>query len=104
MALSATIQEAVWLAQLSNELGNPIKPITIYCDNQSAIELSKSDGYKPRTKHLDIRYHYIRDLLKQGLIKVEFLPTEKMVADSLTKAVTKEKTDFCANSMGLKLC
>ena len=102
MALSSTIQEAVWLAQLSNELGSPLKPITVYCDNRSTIELSKKDGYKPRTKHIDIRYHYVRDLIKQGLINVEFLSTNKMVADSLTKAVTKEKTEYCANLMGLK--
>lgn len=101
MALSSAIQEAVWLMQLSNELNYAVKPITIYCDNQSAIKLSESDGYKQRTKHIDIRYHYIRDLIKQGKINVEFLETGKMVADSLTKSVNKAKNVFCAESMGL---
>lgn len=101
MALSETIQEAAWLIQLSKEMGMIINPLNIHCDNQSAIKLTKSEGYNPRTKHIDIRYHFIREKIKNGEIIVKFLPTTKMVADSLTKPVTKEKNDFCASEMGL---
>lgn len=104
MALSATVQEVIWLMQMAEELGlDVIKPIVIKCDNQSAIKLAESDGYRQRPKHIDIRFHYIREKIQNGLIKVEFLKTEKMVADSLTKAVPGNKNNFCAKSMGLKI-
>lgn len=79
-----------------------MEPIGIKCDNQSAIKLGNCDGYRPRSKHIDIRYHYIRDIIQKGLIKVEFLETEKMVADSLTKAVPTRKNNFCAREMGIE--
>lgn len=103
MALAATVQEAVWLIQMGNELGYKMHgPLNINCDNQSAIKLAGSDGYRPRSKHIDIRFHYIRQKIESGLIKVEFLETGKMVADSLTKAVPGNKHNFCSNEMGLK--
>lgn len=104
MALSATVQEAIWLIQLNNELGNKLKlPIKVYCDNQSAIKLSESDAYRPRSKHIDIKYHHIREKIQNGLINIEFLGTNDMVADVLTKAITKEKLQNCALKMGLLL-
>lgn len=103
MALTSAIQEAVWLLQLCAELRfDATIPLVIKCDNQSAIKLAESDGYRQRSKHIDIRFHYIRKKINDGTIKVEFLNTEKMVADSLTKAVPGNKNNFCAKSMGLK--
>lgn len=102
IALAATVQEAIWLTQLSEELGVKSKdPITIFCDNQSAIQLSESDGYRQRSKHIDIRYHFIRNVIKEGKIKIVYINTKENVADSLTKAVTSEKFNFCSNKMGL---
>lgn len=76
-------------------------PISLKCDNQSAIKLAESDGYRQRSKHIDIRFHYIREKMESKMFMVEYLNTEKMVADSLTKAVCEKKTIFCANEMGL---
>ncbi len=104
IALSSSVQEAVWLQQLSEELRLKKKPIQIYCDNQSTIKLSTSDGYKPRTKHIDIRHHYIREAIGDQKIMVEFIESKRMVADSLTKAVSKEKTLFCLKEIGLVGC
>lgn len=102
MALSATIQEGIWLLQLCDELGQKLSmPINLKCDNQSAIKLAESDGYRQRSKHIDIRFHYIREKIENNMFKVEYLNTEKMVADSLTKAVCEKKTTFCAKEMGL---
>lgn len=102
MALSATIQEGIWLLQLCNELGQKLEmPITLKCDNQSAIKIAESDGYRQRSKHIDIRFHYIREKIENKMFKIEYLNTEKMVADSLTKAVCEKKTTFCAKEMGL---
>lgn len=102
MAISSAIQEAIWLRQLCHELGFTMKnPTKMNCDNQSAILLAKSDGYRQRSKHIDIRYHHIRDKIKDKQIEIKFLCTNEMVADSLTKAVSQQKTLFCANAMGL---
>lgn len=65
------------------------------CDNQSAIKLSDSEAYRPRTKHIDVRFHHIRSQINNGKIEA------KMTADALTKAVPKAKHLFCALEMGL---
>lgn len=103
IALSSTVREALWTLQMKNEIcQKPSGPLTIYCDNQSAIKLASSEAYRPRTKHIDIRLHHVRDQLTAGIIEIQYISTEKQVADSLTKAVTGEKTATCADGMGLK--
>lgn len=95
MALSATIQEALWLRQLYKELNNgSVKSIQIYCDNQGAINLAQVDCYRARSKHIDIRHHFIRGKIEESIIELNYLPTNEMAADSLTKAVPKEKVQF----------
>lgn len=102
MALSACVQEAIWLKQFGAEL-DPIfgNPCHILCDNRSAIDLAECDGYRQRSKHIDIRHHFIRDKLEDRTVFLDHLPTEQMAADNLTKAVTKEKQIFCCKVMGL---
>lgn len=103
MALAAAAQEVIWIQQLCQEIKLEINgPTTIFVDNSSAIKLAKSDGYRKRTKHIDLKYHFIREKIGNGIMDVKYCKTELMVADSLTKAVSKEKTIFCANGMGLK--
>jgi transposase InsO family protein len=103
MAMSESGCEVIWLRQLLGELlGELKKPTTIYCDNESAIKLSQSDAYRPRSKHIDIRHHHVRQLADRNIVKIQHLSTKIMIADSLTKAVSKEKTEFCSKSMGLK--
>jgi hypothetical protein len=102
IALSSAVCESIWIKQLMDELDKTFADrIKIYCDNQSSIKLAESDAFRPRTKHIDIRYHNIRDYVKKGVIDISYVPTEKMTADSLTKSVAKEKTIFCRKNMGL---
>lgn len=102
IALSTTVREILWLKQLSKECEDrPQSKIKIWCDNQSAIDLGKSEAYRPRTKHIDIRYHHIRDKVESGFIELTYVQTECMVADSLTKAVPAKKTEFCRIGMGM---
>lgn len=103
IALSATACEIVWLLQLANELGqNMTNKAFLFCDNQSAIKLSLSDAYRPRTKHIDIRHHRIRELIESKTIKIAYTSTKQMAADALTKAVPVEKLEFCNEAIGLK--
>jgi hypothetical protein len=95
------VSEAAWLKQLLDELDVAAPRIKVYCDNQSTIKLAETDVFRPRTKHIDIRYHNTRDFVERGVLEVDYVPTQKMVADSLTKGVTTEKTIFCRKNMGL---
>lgn len=103
MALAAATQEAIWLKQFGQQLGNvlPDSPIVINCDNQSAICLAKTDAYSARTKHIDIRYHFVREYVSSSLIDIKYVPTDQMPADALTKAVPGPKQLFCSTQMGL---
>lgn len=104
IALSSAAREILWVAQLREEIGYKYRDYvpTVFCDNQSAIRLAQCEGYRPRTKHIDIRLHHVRDLIGASQIQLKHVGTEKQVADSLTKPVTGEKTTQCASGMGLK--
>ena len=94
MAVAATTQEAIHLRALLEELGfKQKKPTLIYQDNQSSIAIAHNDTSNRRTKHIDIRYHFVRERILTREIRIEYLPTESMIADCLTKAVGKQVLD-----------
>jgi hypothetical protein len=75
--------------------------MTLNMDNQSAIALSKDHQYHARTKHIDIRYHFVRWVVDQGKIKVVYCPTTEMLADSFTKPLTSVRAKYFAEALGL---
>uniref|UniRef100_A0AAV1V3K5 Integrase catalytic domain-containing protein n=1 Tax=Peronospora matthiolae TaxID=2874970 RepID=A0AAV1V3K5_9STRA len=88
IALYAAAQEAVWLRLLLSDIGVEVgAATTIYEDNQGCIALAKNPVYHARTKHIDIKYHFLRDKVEEGVIELEYMPTEAMIADGLTKAL-----------------
>ena len=93
MALGATTQESMYLVQLLKGIdsGNKHIPVKIYEDNQGAIALTKNPVCRQRSKHVDIKFHFVRSAHAQGKIHIEYCPTADMVADVLTKPVTKSK-------------
>ena len=96
MALAATVQEGIYLAQLLSHIDKEctFEPILIFDDNQSAIALSKDAGVKrQRSKHIDIRYHFIRSEITNGRVIVDYCPTSEMVADVMTKPSVKFKLE-----------
>lgn len=102
MAMSAATQEALWLRQLQQELGlyNDC-PLLIHSDNQSAISLASVDCYKPKTKHIDIRFHFLRDNVNNKNVNFIYCKGSEMVADILTKGTSLDKHLFCIKKMGL---
>lgn len=104
MALSAATQEALWLKQLHHELWpyTMATPITLFCDNQSAIKLSGNSAYHARSKHIDVRHHYVRDKVASGDVLVKYISTNSMIADCLTKALPKPKHLEFLKGMGLR--
>ena len=89
IALSTASQEAIWLQQLMSDLSKKtLQEMIIYEDNQSTICLAKNQSAHGRTKHIDIKYHFIRDLVEAGKIKLIYCATENMVADIFTKGLS----------------
>ena len=90
--MSYGLQEALWFKSLLEELKMIIKlPINVYEDNQSTIKMAENPTLQQRTKHIDVRHHFIRDLVKQRIIKINYCQTNSMLADILTKALPKPK-------------
>ena len=95
VALSLCIQEILWTKSLLMEMKVKIDaPVVVYEDNQSAIAIAKNEGYQSRAKHIDIRYHFVRDQVKAKVIQLEYIETKLQLADFLTKATSTSKFQF----------
>ncbi|KAH9801638.1 hypothetical protein KPL71_001098 [Citrus sinensis] len=101
VAATKAVKEGKWLGGILNELWLKQKTFTIFCDNQSAIHLIKNQIYHERTKHIDVRLHFIRDEVSKGAVSVNKIHTDINPADALTKVVPTAKFKFCVNLMGI---
>jgi hypothetical protein len=98
MALCAAVQEAVHLRQLLNDLGfGQIGPTTIREDNQSCIAMARNPVKHGRTKHIDIKYHFVREKVADDTIRLEYIPTGSQVADMLTKGIPRTQLSIIRN-------
>jgi hypothetical protein len=94
MALTEAVKEAIWLRRILTELDKDYCGATqLYCDNQGALALADNPGKHKRTKHIDIRYHYVRETVDNGLIMLQHIGTNDQAADMLTKALKTVKHD-----------
>ena len=102
MAACQAAREAVWLRALLKDLGYPQHDATVlYGDNQGCLALAKNPTLHARTKHIEMRHHFIRERIESGEIRQVYCSTEDMVADGLTKALARDKHETSANAMGL---
>lgn len=102
VAATHAAKEAIWLRRLISEVFKSVEtPTTLFCDSKSAIALAHDGHYHARTKHIDIRYHFIRYIIEAGTIKLVYCPTNDMTADVLTKALPSVKAKHFASALGL---
>ena len=102
MALSDAIRELLSRMYYITELGlSLIQPTITFTDNQAAIALADGEGDYRRAKHIDIRYHFIRDHLQRGTVEINYIPSEKQPADVLTKALPTSKHTACVKALQL---
>ena len=83
------------------ELGLHQKEYVVYCDSQSAIDLSKNTMYHARTKHIDVRYHWIREKIEDGSMQVMKIPISENPSDMMTKVVSRDKFELCKELVGM---
>jgi len=93
---------AVWMKRMLRSLGQEQEKATmIFCDNSSAIALSKNSVFHKRTKHIDTRFHYIRELVSNGEIVLQHCRTQEQVADILTKPLDQKSFEFLRKCLGM---
>jgi hypothetical protein len=102
MAIAEAAKELVWLKNFMAELGIQQGDCVLHCDNQSAVHLAKNPVFHSRTKHIQMRYHFIRELINDGTLDLRKILGTKNPADMLTKVVTTDKLRLCITSTGLQ--
>uniref|UniRef100_A0AAV1VK26 Integrase catalytic domain-containing protein n=1 Tax=Peronospora matthiolae TaxID=2874970 RepID=A0AAV1VK26_9STRA len=104
MALSEATKEAVWLKVLLGELGEMTsdEAIKMYEDNQGSIALAKNPEFHKRTKHIDIRYHFVREKVESGEVVLEYCPTQDMLADMMTKPIAAVQFENIRDRLGIQ--
>ena len=98
-------QEILWLRNLFAELGFPLQgPSSLCLDNQSALAVTKQPEHHGRMKHLDLRFYWLRDAVKAGLIAPRYISTKSMPADIMTKSLSRQSVQEMREILGLKEC
>ena len=102
IALTHATKELIWLRSLIGEIAWPLwHPTVLFCDNQSAIALTRDGVYRLWSKHIDIRFHFICEMASRNLIDIRYCPTNEMIADMLTKALAHPKLSLFSMQCGL---
>jgi hypothetical protein len=90
-ALAKAVSEALWLRQIIGQImysGSDIKSVKLYGDNQGSLSLAENPEFHQRTKHIDVKHHFIREHITTGVIDLWYIASSEMAADGLTKPLT----------------
>jgi hypothetical protein len=102
IALCVAVHEAVRLRKLLADLfGHEMDSTVIHCDNQSCVKLSENPVFHDKSKHIEIKYHYIRDMVQRKAVHVQYLSTHEQVADVFTKPLARTKFEYFCERLGL---
>ncbi|BES99741.1 Hydra magnipapillata [Nesidiocoris tenuis] len=101
MALAEAAREATYLKNFLRNIGYQTDSINVKCDSQGAKMLAENPVHHARSKHIDIKHHFVRQALEDGVLNISYLPTSEMPADVLTKGLPREKHNFCRDGLGV---
>ena len=103
IATASAATQALWLSRLLGELlGKEVDVVELKVDSKSALALAKNPVFHDRSKHIRIKYHFIRDCLEDGSIKASHIPTTDQLVDILTKSLGKAKFQEMRRRIGLE--
>jgi hypothetical protein len=102
VAACAASREAAWFRKLLTGLFDIVMETTyILCDNQSCVKLSENPLFHDNSKHIEIRYNYIRDMVQKGAVRLQYVATNEQVADVLTKSLSRTKFEYFGDKLGI---
>ncbi|GJZ25208.1 retrovirus-related pol polyprotein from transposon TNT 1-94 [Tanacetum coccineum] len=101
IALSGCCAQVLWMRLQLTDYGLGFNKIPMYCDNKSAIALCCNNVQHSRSKHIDIRYHFIKEQVKNGVVELYFVRTEYQLADIFTKTLCRERIEFLIDKLGM---
>ncbi|GKE46874.1 hypothetical protein Tco_1478132 [Tanacetum coccineum] len=101
IALSGCCAQVLWMRSQLTDYGLGFNKILMYCDNKSAIALCCNNVQHSRSKHIDIRFHIIKEQVENGVVEIYFVNTEYQLADFFTKALGRERIEFLINKLGM---
>ena len=91
IAAGSCCSQLLWIKKVLTDYGISQDTMVVYCDNSNAIDISKNSVQHSKTKHLEIRYHFIRNLVERKIVCIEYIPTERQNADIFTKPFDRSK-------------
>ncbi|GKB71808.1 hypothetical protein Tco_0933220 [Tanacetum coccineum] len=92
----------LWMRSQLSDYGFAFNKIPLYCDNRSAIALCCNNVQHSRSKHIDIRHHFIREQVEKGVVELYFVTTDNQLAAIFTKALPRERFEFLLPRLGMK--
>nr|GFA54613.1 copia protein [Tanacetum cinerariifolium] len=102
IAMSGCCAQILWMRSQLTDYGFDFNKIPLYCDNRSAIALCCNNVQHSRSKHIDIRHHFIREQVKRGVVELYFVTTDYQLADIFTKALPRQRFEFILLRLGMK--
>nr|GEZ08577.1 hypothetical protein [Tanacetum cinerariifolium] len=102
IALSGCCAQILWTHSQLIDYGFQYNKVPLYCDNKSAIALCCNNVQHSRAKHIDVRYHFIKDQVVNGIVELYFIQTEYQLANIFTKPLPRERFNFLIDKLGMK--
>jgi hypothetical protein len=101
IAITEAAKELLWMKKFLQELGLQQERYLLHCDSQSAIHLNKNSTFHSRSKHIDVRYHWIRYVLDEKLLQIEKIYTDDNCSDMITKVLPMQKLEIRRRKVSL---
>ncbi|GKB41045.1 hypothetical protein Tco_0885987 [Tanacetum coccineum] len=102
IALSGCSAQVLWMRSQLTNYGFQFNKIPLYCDNKSEIALCCNNVQHSRAKHIDVRYHFIKEQVENGIVELYFVRTEYQLADIFTIPLPRERFNFLIEKLGMK--